>query len=197
MQQIEINFENDLKTLKEEKTFDFVKDVYIKNILYEFFAYVFSIYHELDFLNNKKILELKTHTIILYLGSIIEASLYYFINEKFKNDDKKRKKYLKIIEFKSIQKIKIENWDKKYHICELEEKEISLNDTINFSALLNWAKDNKLIDLQIIEKANNIRKMRNSIHINVYKAWEKINFYELEKVFIDTKIILDYIEENI
>ncbi len=196
MQQIEINFENDLKTLKEEKTFDFVKDVYIKNILYEFFAYVFSIYQELDFLNNKKILELKTHTIILYVGSIIEASLYYFINEKFKNDDKRRKKYLKINEFKSVQKLKIENWEKIYHICELEEKEISLNDTINFNALLNWAKDNKLIDEKIIEKANDIRKMRNTIHINVYVNLEQ-NLCELEKVFIDTKIILDYIENNI
>jgi len=198
MKKIENNFKDSLKTLKEEKTFSFVEDDEIQIILYDFFAYVFSTYSEIDDIIDNNFIELKTHTITIYLGSIIESVLYYFINEIFINDDKKRKKYLKTKEFKSIQKITIpEINDKEHHFCEVLEKEISLNDTINFNSLINWAKDNKLITKEIVNKINNIRKLRNSININVYKTWELIKFDELKQIFINTKDILDFIENKL
>ena len=38
---------------------------------------------------------------------------------------------------------------------------------------------------------------RNSVHINVYKSGWIIVFDKLEKAFIDTKEIFDYIEEKL
>ncbi|MDQ7008801.1 MAG: hypothetical protein Q9M94_00740 [Candidatus Gracilibacteria bacterium] len=199
MKKIENNFDENEKIFKSKKIFDFINDEKLIENLYDFLAYVSIIaFFELNKLENKKIIELKTHTVIIYLGSIIESVLYYFINEIFINNEKKRKKYLKIKEFKSIQKIKIsEESNKEYHFCEVFEKEISLNDTINFSSLINGAKDNKILSEEIVEKINNIRKLRNSIHINVYKTGELIKFDELKQIFIDTKDILDYIEEKL
>lgn len=39
-------------------------------------------------------------------------------------------------------------------------KEISFNDSINFNALINWAKDKKIISENILKKIDNFRKMR-------------------------------------
>ncbi|MDQ7023200.1 MAG: hypothetical protein Q9M97_06800 [Candidatus Gracilibacteria bacterium] len=47
---------------------------------------------------DESLLELKIHTVIIYLGSIIEAVLYDFVYEKLKNNEKSRKKYLEIDE---------------------------------------------------------------------------------------------------
>jgi hypothetical protein len=128
------------------------------------------------------------------LGSIVEALLYYFVEKKIWDSEKSRRKYLEIDEYKKVQNIqKTEN----LYICELVKKEITFNDSINFNALINWAKDKKLLDENILNKINQLRKYRNSVHINVYKSWGIIFFDELEKAFIQTKEIFDYFEQNI
>ncbi|MDQ7022335.1 MAG: hypothetical protein Q9M97_02190 [Candidatus Gracilibacteria bacterium] len=97
MKKIENNFDENEKIFKSKKIFDFINDEKLIENLYDFLAYVSIIaFFELNKLENKKIIELKTHTVIIYLGSIIESVLYYFINEIFINNEKKRKKYLKI-----------------------------------------------------------------------------------------------------
>jgi hypothetical protein len=164
--------------------------------LYLFFWYSSFIYIEEILKNiniNEKLLEFKIHTVIVYLGSIIEAVLYEFIHEKLKNNDKSRKKYLEIDELIKIQKIKeTEN----LYISKLEKKNIGFNKSINFNALINWARDKKIININILEKINVFRQKRNAIHISVYKSGKNINLDELEIAFIDTKEILDYLENN-
>ena len=194
---MEKDFFDILENLKTKKVFEFLNDMKTRKILYKFLAYSLANFKNIkDNYKWEEFIELKSHTILIYLGSIIEAVLYYYIDEKLKNNDKKRKKYLKIKEFQEKQKLKI--WtDEDFSICKVIEKELTLNDTINFNALINWAKDNKLIDEKIIKKIHNVRKVRNSIHINVYKSWELIKFDDLKNILIDTKEIIDYIDNNL
>jgi len=77
--------------------------------------------------------EIKSHTIFIYIGSIIEAIVYYFSQNKL-TGEKSRRKYLEIEEFKKLQKIETTN---DLYICKLESKEITLNDSINFHSLIN------------------------------------------------------------
>ncbi|MDQ7008661.1 MAG: hypothetical protein Q9M94_00015 [Candidatus Gracilibacteria bacterium] len=189
--------EDYLENIKKNKLFEFIKDEDTKDTLYLFFSYSYFMYTEEILINkgiDESLLELKIHTVIIYLGSIIEAVLYDFVYEKLKNNEKSRKKYLEIDELIKVQKIKeTEN----LYISRLEKKIITLNDSINFNALINGAKDKSIINEEIINKINTFRKRRNSIHINVYKIGDFIKLDELEKSFIETKEILDYLEENI
>jgi hypothetical protein len=49
-----------------------------------------------------------------------------------------------------------------------------------------------------LKKIDNFRKMRNLVHINAFMNMSEAKLIqELEKAFIETKEILDYIEDNI
>ncbi len=187
------NLENYINKSKNSETFKFIKDIKLQEVLYLFSSYIFLIYLS-EIKDNKyceKSKEMKAHTILIYLGSIIEAVIYYFVNEKLK-DKKSKNKYLELEKLIKVQKIKeTEN----LYICKLEKKEITLNETINFNSLINWIKDKKIIDTKIIDKINYFRKMRNMIHIKVFIDYNEYQLIEtLEKAFIDTKEIFDYIK---
>lgn len=184
-----------ISLFKSSSRFKFIKDTKLQEILYLFSGYVSFIYSiELEKSNSEELKEIKAHTIFVYLGSIIEAIVYYFVQTKL-IDEKSKRKYLEIQEFNNIQKIK-ETQD--LYICKLETKQITLNDSINFHSLIKWLKDKKLLDENIIEKIDSFRKMRNLVHINALLHSEEYKLIEkLEKAFIDTKDILDYIEKNI
>ncbi len=181
---------------KESSSFDFIKDIKVQDTLYLFSAYIFLIYYE-DILNkevSEELKEIKAHTIFVYIGSIIESVIYYYVHSKL-TDEKSKRKYLEIQWFKKLQKI---NETENLYICKLETKEITFNSSINFNALINWLKDKKLIDKKIIEKINYFRKMRNLVHVNAFLDFDEIELIkELEKIFLDTKEIFDYIESNI
>lgn len=185
-----------ISLFKDNSRYDFIKNSKLQETLYLFSGYVSFIYYDELIKNNysEELKEIKAHTIFVYLGSIIESIIYEFVKSKL-TDEKSKRKYLEIEEFKSLQKIKeTEN----LHICRLDKKEINLNDSINFNALINWAKDKNIISEKILKKIDNFRKMRNLVHINAFLNYdeEKI-IWKLEEAFIDTKEILDYIEDNI
>lgn len=174
----------------------FISDSKLSNTLYLYSAYVSYIYFEEIKKNNytEELKEIKSHTIFIYLWSIIEAVIYYYVNNKLL-DEKSKRKYLELLEYKKLQKI--EETDDLY-ICKLISKDIKLNDSINFHSLINWLNDKKLIDKKIIKKIDYFRKMRNLIHINAFLVSNEYKLIEeIEKAFIDTKDILDYIEENL
>ncbi|NUJ98110.1 hypothetical protein HGA92_04990 [Candidatus Gracilibacteria bacterium] len=185
-----------ISLFKSNSRYSFIKDIKLQEILYLFSGYVsFIYYNELEENNYSEYLkEIKAHTIFVYLGSIIEAITYYFVKTKL-IDEKSKRKYLEIEEFKKLQKIEE---TKNLYICKLENKEISFNDSINFHALINGLKDKKIIDEKIVEKIDDFRKMRNLVHINAFLGYNEYKLIqELEKAFINTKIIVDYIENNI
>lgn len=185
-----------ISLFKSNSRYSFIKDIKLQEILYLFSGYVsFIYYNELEENNYSEYLkEIKAHTIFVYLWSIIEAITYYFVKTKL-IDEKSKRKYLEIEEFKKLQKIEE---TKNLYICKLENKEISFNDSINFHALINWLKDKKIIDEKIVEKIDDFRKMRNLVHINAFLGYNEYKLIqELEKAFINTKIIVDYIENNI
>jgi hypothetical protein len=184
------------KLFKDLNSFEYIKwDIKLKDALYEFSSYVYLLYYEeIDNIKDEELVKMKIHTAFVYLGSIVEALLYYFVEKKIWESEKSRRKYLEIEEYKKLQNIqKTEN----LYICELVKKEINFNDSINFNALINWAKDKKIVSEEILQKINDLRKYRNSVHINVYKSGWIIVFDKLEKAFIDTKEIFDYIEEKL
>ena len=190
------NLEYYKKFFKDLNRFEYIEwDIKLKDALYEFSAYVSFLYYE-EIMNweDEELVKMKIHTAFVYLGSVVEALLYYYVEKKIWDSEKSRRKYLEIEEYTRLQKIqKTEN----LFICELNKKEIHFNDSINFNALINWAKDKRIVDENILQKINDLRKYRNSVHINVYKSGGIIVFDSLEKAFIDTKEIFDYIEENL
>lgn len=184
-----------ISLFEDNERYNFIVDINLQKFLYLFSWYVsFIYYHELlehDYSDELK--EIKAHTIFVYLWSIIEAIIYYFAQNKL-IDEKSRRKYLELDEFKKLQKIDL---TADLYICKLERKEITLNDSINFHSLIKWLKDKKLIDKKIIEKIDYFRKMRNLVHINALISMSESKLIEeLEKAFIETKEILDYIEDN-
>ncbi len=185
-----------LNYLKKNERFEFIKDIKLKEALYLFSVYVSFIHYE-DIKNkeySEKLKEIKSHTIFVYLWSIIESITYYFVKIKL-NDEKSRKKYLELREFRKLQKIE-ETQD--LYICKLETKEISLNDSINFHSLIKWIKDKKILDEKIIAKIDSFRKMRNLVHINAFLTSSEYKLIEkLEQAFIDTKNIINSIENNL
>ncbi|MDR2411706.1 MAG: hypothetical protein LBD88_03965 [Candidatus Peribacteria bacterium] len=94
-------------------------------------------------------------------------------------------------EFQKLQKI-METKD--LYICKLITREVSLNDSINFYALINGLKDRKLLSKNIIEKIDYCRKMRNLIHVSVMLTSEYKLIDELTKAFIYAKEIIDYVK---
>lgn len=182
-----------ISLFKSSSRFKFIKDTKLQEILYLFSGYVSFIYSiELEKSNWEELKEIKAHTIFVYLGSIIEAIVYYYAQNKL-TDEKSKRKYLEIEDFEQIQKIN----DTELYICKKKIKEITLNDSINFHSLIKWLKDKKLIDKKIIDKIDYFRKMRNLVHINAFMNMNETKLIqELEKSFIETKEILDYIENN-
>ena len=190
------SLEDYVNSSKKNKTFSFVKDIKLQEVLYLFSGYVFFIYFEEIIKQNisEELKEIKAHTIFIYLGSIIEAVVYYYVQTQL-NDEKSKRKYLEIEWFKKLQKIKETN---DLYICKLETKEMNFNKSINFNALINWLKDKKLIDKKIIEKIDFFRKMRNLVHINAFLNNDEYELItELKNAFIDTKEIFDYIEDRL
>ena len=185
-----------IKWSKLDSGFKYINNIKLQEILYLFSWYVFYIYFE-NIKNtylSEELKEIQSHTIFIYLGSIIEAIIYYFVQTKL-TDEKSKRKYLEVKQFRKLQKIK-ETQD--LYICKLETKEITLNDSINFHALINWLKDKKLIPKNIIKKIDYFRKMINLVHINALISYNEIELItEIEKAFIDKKEIFDYIETNI
>ncbi len=182
-----------IKLIQNKWYFYFIKEKDLREALELFSSYVFYLVESQEKCNNDKLLiEFKKHSIEIYMWAIVEAMVYYFTKEKLWNNEKAKRKFLQIEELKIYQKIK----NSDFIICKKEKKEISFNDTINFKWLIDWLKDKKIIDKKLFLKIDNFRKARNSIHINVYKNWEKI-FKDLEKIFKDFKEIRLFIKENL
>jgi hypothetical protein len=94
-----------LQKAKKDFSIKFIEDTKIRESLYLFLGYIFMYYEEIknDDLE-EKLKELKAHTILVYVGSVIEAIVSYFI-KGILTDEKSRRKYLEITEFKMLQKI--------------------------------------------------------------------------------------------
>jgi hypothetical protein len=95
-----------IEEFEGDSIFEFVQNVKLREVLYFFYSYVFFVYFE-EIKNEKsstKLREIKAHTIIIYLGSVIEALIQYFVKEKI-TDENLRKKYTDLKEFKDIFKI--------------------------------------------------------------------------------------------
>gem|GEM_PF-2467878 len=119
-----------ISLFKINSRYGFVEDIKLQELLYYYSGYISFIYYDEVKENgySEELNELKAHTIFVYLGSIIESIVYYFVQKKLL-DEKSKRKYLEIDEFKKLQKI---NETKNLYICKLEKKEITLNDSINF-----------------------------------------------------------------
>lgn len=180
--------------VKKKFSFEFIQDIKIKESLYLFFGYAFMYYEEIkDDDLEEELKELKAHTILLYLGSIIEAIVYHFIQEKL-TDKKSKRKYLEVTEFKMLQKI--DTVDNLY-IWKYEIKEVSLDDAKNFRALINGLKDKHLLNEKLIEKIDYCRQMRNLIHIDMFSISELELINEITKALIYTKEIIDDIKKKL
>jgi hypothetical protein len=184
-----------ISLFQDNERYAFIEDIKLQKILYLFSGYISYIYFEniKDSSLEEELKEMKAHSIFVYFGSIIEAICYDFVKKNL-TDEKSKRKYLEIQEFKKLQKIeKAED----LYICELHHKAIDLNDSINFHALIHGMKDRKLIDKKILWKIDSFRKMRNIVHINAFMdVSEQKLIKKLEQAFIDAKEIFDYFENQ-
>jgi hypothetical protein len=92
---VEKTIEKYIEEFENNSNFDFVDNTKLKEILYFFYGYVFFLYFEeiKASSTSNKLKEIKAHTIFVYLGSIIEAIIYYFAETKL-TDEKAKRKYL-------------------------------------------------------------------------------------------------------
>jgi len=106
-----------INIFKELSRFEFIDDSKLKELLYFFSAYVSYIYlEEIKILQDDDLKEIKAHTIFIYLWSIIESLIYFYVKLKL-NDEKSKRKYLELEEFIKLQKIQE---TKDLYICKLQ-----------------------------------------------------------------------------
>ena len=106
--------------------------------------------------------ELNLYVVVLLI-SMCEAMLYYVINKKIK---KEAGSLLieKEIKYKGLgQKYSLED-DKAIQLCEIITKEIKSE--INLSRVITFLKKNNLYKEDLLNKLDNMRKTRNTIHIH-------------------------------
>ena len=191
----------DLDFIKKTKRFEFIIDSSLKEELYLFLYYITFLYKEINEtkLFCEHIIFSKKHTIIIYVLSIIEAILYYFVSTSIYRDKIKLEKYCKIYSYKELKDdIRIIKWEKEYIICEKLEKDESFKEDINFNFLIKWVEKHWLLSKKVIKILTNIRKKRNSVHLKVLQNSKlDINFNDLEQLFNEASFVIDEISKKI
>lgn len=189
--------------LIKSKIFDFIENDKLKNELY-------SSTHYVNYLNklskeekDQYILFSINHTILVHLWWIIEALLFQYIYKYFSinNDEIKIKKFCKLVEYKEVSKVhfleNLSNEEKGFVYCERFAKYENFKDNINFNFLIKWAKDNRILNNDILEKIDKIRKFRNWVHLNVLlDIRDVLSDIELIEFFNDNREILNEIKKE-
>ncbi|MCA9382565.1 hypothetical protein KC660_04120 [Candidatus Dojkabacteria bacterium] len=174
----------------EIEVFDYItNDVLRKNIVsdFEHVIYLQTISSTTD--KNKKIRSHFYKDMVVHLGSIIEAILFFEVSKiestisqteewKYKNE-------------KELYKIS----DEQIIIgCEkfLKKTNFKLQKSTTFKALNDICKDNGVITQELYEKCEKIRDMRNKIHITGLDKVEKI--FKLEDVEESSSVIFELIQ---
>ncbi len=179
------------KIILKSKIFEFITDKEIRQVCYNHFSYAFYLYLECieeDF-NDLDLLEYKSHSICLYLWSIVESIVAYFVWEIYKENPKKLEKYLQNKEFKVESIVKL-RWEELF-LCSKKEKKIKYSDNINFNQIIHWIRSWKLLSQEMIDWIDTVRNIRNTIHINLYK--KKVAEFTEAKVIL--WLTIDIIKE--
>lgn len=132
-------------------------------------------------------------TIIIHTASIIEALLFYMLDNKFSDKD--------ITKFYSHWKLKNEHilyTISKSHkiICGNYEKipgNIKKKTKMNLGQIVNFLKENKLLDEKLFAKVSSVRKLRNDQHIGAHQNVKTYSSKDLEDSFSVAREIKNFI----
>ena len=176
------------------KMFDFIKNDKTREYCISHLSYCFYLHEECKIEQDKKVTEYKTHTIGIYLWSIIESVSHYFVAEFFKKEPKKLEKYLLNKEFKVKDTVNVD-W-KQYYFCSKEDKIVKFSENINFNQVIHWLRNSKIFSEKIIKKIDEMRNIRNTIHIVLYEK-DFVSFKEVKNYLRDTLTIVNEIKEKL
>ncbi len=112
----------------------------------------------------------------------------------YKDNPKKLEKYLLNKELKVKQILKLDK--KEYFVCSKEDKKIKFSNNINFNQLIHWIRSWKFLSSNIINKIDEVRNIRNTIHINLYKE-NLVDFTNADNILRNTVEIIKAISKKL
>ncbi|MDA9129401.1 hypothetical protein N9J72_02915 [Candidatus Gracilibacteria bacterium] len=142
-----------------------------------------------------------SHSVVISYGGIIEALLHEYVFTYFqkKGDEKKIRKFCKTVEYKEVTKViqKDTKSDIGLVYCERFIKYEKFKTNINLNHLIKGCRDQKILDIKILDKIDNIRKIRNGIHISaILDAKDIFSYKDLLQITEDVRDIFQEIRKE-
>lgn len=160
--------------LLEKNRFNFISDANLKSnisIAAQYIAFLYDLSNSYDVPGSVRYSIYKT--IVIYAASITEALFFYALKDVLSVRPSKNKEYKKI---KAIYTL--DNGEELF-LCSKKITDRAWND-VGFSALNQYAKSKNIIDSDLHDKCEILRKQRNKIHIGDLSAGD--DFFEIEEI---------------
>lgn len=192
-----------IQDIRDKGSFSFLWDKELEEELYlseSYSQYLRTQIEEFPSSGEENILFSLSHSVIICYWWILEALLWKYVYEYFKrnNDEAKIRKFCKLIDYKEKTKILPDkkNPDIWLVYCQRLIKYEKFKDSMNFNYLIKWCWDQKLFDETTLVKLDNIRKIRNGIHISaIMDAKDIFSYKDLQKIIKDVKYIFQALKK--
>ncbi len=180
-----------------ESNFPFVENLVLRQNLDEAFDHIVTL---LPFTESKTYNEAAKSafrkTIIIYTASIVEALLFHTLRNKFKDED--------IAEYYStwdlVDKKSLYSVDRDHEIVAGSYKRIlgkSGIDKMNLAQISDYLRIKDVIGVDLHQKVDDIRKLRNEQHIGPHKKVQKYTSEDLEKAFSVASRVKEFVKTNL
>lgn len=175
----------DLDQIRKQGSFSFLNNETLEEELYLSNAYRLYLHEILENLDTKSPEHIKfslSHNIVIYYCWILELIFHSFVSLYFIKIDNpnKLKKFCKRVEYKEKTKIIPKTSDEEIWIvyCERYIKYDKFSDNIQLHLLIQSCKDHRILSNEILDKMDNIRKIRNWVHLNTIMDVKDIFWYK-------------------
>lgn len=161
----------------EVKEFDFIQDNKLRKTIKDAIQYIYIIFDQVKDSKNILYKEETYRVIILYVISVIEAILLYVL--------KLRNEQITYIEYKYVTSLPEEFSHSKIPqnsvIVAVQKEQIKTNNQIGLVELVNFMKDNGLMNEQFAREILNANDIRNTFHLTKSRIEIKCEIGIVEK----------------
>ncbi len=179
-----------------ESNFNFVKKEILRQNLDEAFDHILTLLPFSESVTyNETAKSAFRKTIIIYTASIIEALLFHILDKEFTDDE--------VADFYSSWELKekkvLYHVDDSYEIIAGDYKKVlskTGKEKMNLAQISDFLEAKEIVGKDLIQKIDDIRKLRNEQHIGPHK---KVNIYsknDLENAFSIAREVKDFVKNK-
>ena len=196
----------DIDEIRNNDYFWFLNNKDLEEELNLCYAYMLFLIDTLESMDDKTtpshILFSTSHNIVTYQCAILEAILHEYVYQYFEkcSDKDASIKFCKIITYKEVSEEipKKDNPKKVLVYCEKGTKYQEYKTKTQLNSLIKWCKEYKLLPKTTLEKLDNIRLIRNWIHLNaLMDAKDIFTYSDLNAIRDDVSSIFKKIKNKV